>query len=297
MSNTGVCVILRHLDDSPFLERALCSVLDQGVEGLELIVVTNQPASALADLKALYSPDAAAWHDDAALTEVDAINWALARASQKYVAILTSDDMLLPGSLEAAVMRLQREPLHRWLVSSCMMLDADEHTVGQRDAQAPTDAVQFLRHDAGYLPLTGSVFERRLFEQFGVFEAAMAPCFDYEFACRLLLAGEKPLVTGDILTAHHDVHRDTAEGVIARGLAFIEAARRHARALKFSDRLSLWKNCEHRRRIYALAEAELRGKQKLWGDLFRHPWWALDDSLRHTMLYGPTRQTPPAAAA
>lgn len=297
MSNQGVSVILRHISDSPFLERAICSVLDQGVDALQLIVVSNQPrCQDVASLREVYRDDAT-WHCDESLTEVTAINWALRHASEQYVAILSSDDMLMPGCLEAAVAKLHAQPRHRWLVSSCMMLDADDRTIGRLDPQAPGDAVQFLRHDAGYLPLTGSVFERSLFEQFGMFESAIAPCFDYEFACRLLLAGEKPVVTGDMLTARHDMHRDTAEGVIARGLAFIEAARKHARALKFSDRMSLWKNCEHRRRIYALAEAELHGKQKLWGDLFRHPWWALDDSLRHAMIYGPSRQPRPAAAA
>jgi len=300
MAVSSVSVIIRHVGPTAFLERAICSALDQGVDHVQVLVVTNMPADdETHDLHSLYADDVVAWHADETLTEVQAINWGLQHVTGDVVTILNSDDMLLPGAIENALASMRHQS-NRWLVSGCMLLDTQDRAVGHEAPQVPSTAAQYLRHDAGYLPLTGSFFHRSLFEQFGLLEAAMAPCFDYEFACRLLLGGEKPLITTEVLVARHDTQRLTADTVIARGMAFIEAARRHARSLPFSDRLSLWKNCEHRRRIYALAAAELQGRgarQQLWADFFRHPWWALDDSLRHAMLYGIARHRPAAAAA
>ncbi|MEM6504273.1 MAG: hypothetical protein AAF711_02265 [Planctomycetota bacterium] len=69
----------------------------------------------------------------------------------------------------------------------------------------------------------------------------------------------------------------------------IEAAKAYANHLSLPQRYQLWRNCDERRRIYALAEAECRdstGRAFLWQQLLRRPWWLGSAHYRATPLKG-----------
>ena len=63
-----------------------------------------------------------------------------------------------------------------------------------------------------------------------------------------------------------------------------------ANAFSFlAERYALWANCDRRRRIYTLAEAELKGDQAqrfLLSQFVRHPWWLTDEHFRQALMHG-----------
>jgi hypothetical protein len=76
---------------------------------------------------------------------------------------------------------------------------------------------------------------------------------------------------------------------LTQGRAYITAAEHYADRLPMAERYALWVNCDQRRRIFALAEAEAMGseaRRQLWHRLLRHPWWLADEHYRKALLDG-----------
>lgn len=289
MSTTDFSVILITDDESTCLERAICSVRDQAVGGVQLIVVRHGRADADLPTLAFYHDEIDALVHAPGVNQPTAFNRGIELATGRHLLFLTADDVMLPDTLAHLTDALANRPAAAWRIGASLQLGADERVLACTRAVAPGSAAAFLRHDAGHLPLAGSVLRRDLFDRFGLFDPHCDVGFDYEFACRLLVAGVEPRIDPTTLVAQRVPEQLTAETVIRHGLAIIGAARRHARALSLADRLQVWRNCDLRQRIYALARAELHGRHGrhlLWHELIRHPWWAFNERLRQVLLHG-----------
>jgi hypothetical protein len=175
-----------------------------------------------------------------------------------------------------------------WIVGQCVRIDSHDHLIGRLEPSPPASLAAYLMHDSGVLPLCSSFFRRSLIEAQGGFRADLPLAFDYEFTCRLLAAGQTPMISSEVFTAKRE-HSPEPLRTLGRGLEYIEAARRHAVALPVSQRYALWRNCDRRQRIHALAQAELEGdhgREFLWQQLLRHPWWVVDEALRWRLVHG-----------
>jgi glycosyltransferase involved in cell wall biosynthesis len=288
MSQPRITVIIPNLNRGEYLERTLCSVLDQGYPDLEVIVIDGGSSDDSLDILKLYEDDLTAWISQPDLGRADAINKALSRATGDIVGILGSDDLYLPGALQTVASRMTGEGAASWLVGQCVRIGERDQMLGRFTPNPPASLASFLMHDSGDLPLSASFFRRELLEADRGVSGELPLAFDYELACRLLAAGEKPVLLTALLTARRE-HEAEPIRLLGRGLELIEAARRHASKLPLTQRYALWVNCDKRERIYALAHAELEGqhgREFLWQQLLRHPWWAIDELLRSRLVHG-----------
>ena len=124
----------------------------------------------------------------------------------------------------------------------------------------------------------------------------MAVGYDYEYWCRLLSAGLTPTILPRALAAMREIGdwTDAAE-MVEQGLEYITASRRYAACLSLPERCALWRNCDHRERIYMLALAEARAPQArrfLLQQVLRRPWWVTNEALRHALFHGVTHALP-----
>ena len=295
MSLPRISVIMPCLNQSNFVERALCSVLDQGYEDLELIVLDGGSTDGSVELICRYEADLAFFKTETDAGPADALNQGLARATGQIVAFLNADDLYLPGALHAAA-KAFASPDTAWAVGQCVRIGPLDQHCGRLGAEAPPSLAAFLMHDAGVLPWPASFFRRELFTQYGGLDGELQFAFDYEWACRLLAAGLRPALVPQVLAARREYgHSRTAQNLVIKGREYVAAANRYADCLPLAQRYALWRNCDRRQRIYALAEAEVRGREArrfLAPCLLRRPWWMADDSLRHALLHGVDHPLP-----
>lgn len=145
-------------------------------------------------------------------------------------------------------------------------------------------------HDVEPPALAASFWRRSLLQEAGAFDASLAYAYDFEMACRLLSRHQVPLPVPHRLAAQRQptAGRSTHDPV-TQGVEYVEVARKYADQLPLSQRYKLWRNCDQRQRIYALARAEMQGnegRRMLWHQLLARPWWLANAGLRRTLLSG-----------
>ncbi len=295
-SPARVTVVIPNLNQGRFLERTLCSVLDQEDHAAQIIVADAQRSDLSEAAIACYGSEIGAVVRGDYRTMGQAINAALEQANGDYVTVIASGDLLLPGALHDAARATQEAD---WVVGSQQCVDAQDHRVGERIACSPRSLGAFLMHDSGLLPVAGSWMRTALLRRVGGFDPTLRLAWEYEAACRLLCAGARAKASSTAWACVREPSRNTsAWRTLSLGLEMIEVSRRYAPALPLPMRWALWRNCEARERIHALAGAEMhRGgsRQFLLQRLLSHPWWLVSGSVRHALLHGAPGSLPRAA--
>lgn len=293
MPQPRITVITPSLNQATFLERAICSVLDQGYDNLQYIVIDAGSTDGSDQIIRRYH-DQLDYHPcprDAGPAE--AINYALTHATGQYIGILTTDNLYLPGTLdEIARASAENAP---WIVGHALCIGEHDQSLGRLDPAAPDSLLSLLMHNAGPLPGSATFYRKSALDAVGPFLSSMRGAYDYEMACRLVASHRLPTIIARTLAAireHPQSHR--AQHAIEVGLETIRAAERHADRLPLHERPMLWHNCDQRRRIYTLAQAEARGSQAkrfLWQRLLHRPWWLANEQYRRQLLTAATNPT------
>ncbi len=285
-----ITVITPSLNQADFLERAICSVLDQGYPDLEYIVVDGGSTDQSVDLIRQYEDDLTYWQSQPDGGPADAVNQAINRATGEIIAIVNADDLLLPGTLEQVAKRMTRPDAPVWIVGHSLRIGEMDERLGQLTASSPKNLDAFLMHDSGLLPTASTFYRRGVFDAYGMFDPQMDSAWHYEVNCRLIAQGLVPAILPAVLSAHREhPHSHTATNILRNGQEFIDAAARYADRLPYERRHALWENIDERRRIYALAETEShanRSRSFLWQQLLRRPWWLGNSHYRQTLLRG-----------
>ena len=285
-----VSVIIPCLNHGQFVEQAICSALDQGYDNLEVIVLDGGSEDDSVDILTMYDEDLTYWHSEWDSGPAEAINAGLVRCTGEIVCLLAADDVLLPGAIEQAVRRMTREDKPKWLVGNAHKIGPLDESLGGLTPSEPASLASFLMHDTGLLPLSSSFFKRELFEDYRGFQTDLQYAWGFEIAARLLAADAWPVLTTLTFAAIRDSGLPCPVPVtLAKGREYIEVAESYANHLSLPQRYQLWRNCDERRRIYALAEAESRdstGRTFLWQQLLRRPWWLGSAHYRATLLKG-----------
>ncbi|MEE9212652.1 MAG: glycosyltransferase [Phycisphaeraceae bacterium] len=307
MTRPCVSIIMPSLNAGPFLERAICSALDQSYDNIEVFVIDGGSVDGSQDTIRLYENELTWWTSEPTHGRAGAINAGLARviehrraqSSHDIIAIVNGDDLLLPGAVHDVVNRMSKDDAPGWVVGRCMQIDESDRMLGTLEATAPASLAGFLMHNSGHLPAASMFFRHSVIKEYGLFDADLSLGFEYEYACRLLAAGLSPTIMPQTLAARREhPRRRTAIETLRRGGEYIEAAQRYADCLPVPQRVTLWRNCDRRRQIYALAQAETVGgaRRLLWQQLLRHPWWLTNDTFRNRLLHGVAHPAPPVAA-
>lgn len=278
-------IIIPNLNQGLYLERAICSVLDQGYDNLELIVMDGGSTDESLEIIATYEDDLAHWQSTWDSGPAEAINTAISWATGDVIGILDADDIYLPCALHDVAKAMTQA---NWGIGHAHRVDVDDHVLGELRADAPQSlARQLLRDDA---PACGSAtfYKASLLKTAGGFDSQLRLGYRFEMHCRLQAAGETPTIIPARIAAVRD-HEESLTAVqgVACGREFVDAAERHASQLPPAQRYALWRNCDERRRIYAAADRESRDdadRRALWQQLLRRPWWLTRDDYRSKVL-------------
>lgn len=288
-----VSIIIPSLNQGQFLEQAICSALDQGYDNCEVLVMDGGSDDDSIDILRCYDDELTHWQSEWDSGPAEALNAALARATGEIVCFLAADDVLLPDAIEEAATRMTTENKPDWLVGHAHRIGAMHESLGELTATAPESLASFLMHDSGLMPLSASFFRKELFSDYGGFRTDLNFAWAYEMQARLICAEVRPTLSARVFTAIRDAGGPrSVTATLAQGKEYIQTAEDYANHLDLAPRYQLWKNCDERRRIYALAEAETHElghvgpRVFLWQQLLRRPWWLGSAHYRQTLLNG-----------
>jgi glycosyltransferase involved in cell wall biosynthesis len=201
-------IITPSLNQGAFLERAIQSVLDQGYENLEYVIVDGGSTDGSVEIIKRYEDRLAWWVSVPDEGQSDAINAGLAGTTGEVVAYLNSDDYYLPGAFNTAIAALQHTNTG-WVAGAAKCVDEHDRPVGVGVWQ-PTQPSEWELWFRGRhwwtvrtwcVPQPSAFWRRRLFDEYGPFRRDMHFAFDAEFFLRLVFAGELPELVPDVLSA------------------------------------------------------------------------------------------------
>lgn len=118
-------VITPTLNQAPFIEATIRSVVSQGYVNLQYLVIDGGSTDGTVDILKRYEPWISGWISEADHGQSHAINKGLALADGEFVAWLNSDDIYLPGAIAEAARVLSRDADAAMVYGSAYGLDAE----------------------------------------------------------------------------------------------------------------------------------------------------------------------------
>ncbi len=183
-----VSIVTPSFNQAPFIERTLRSVLDQQIEGLEYVVCDGASTDETVDILRRYT-GRVRWVSEPDHGQADAVNKALRMTSGDIIGWLNSDDVYFPGSIAYVVRYFEEHPEVDIVYGDACHIDERDEVL----EQYYTEDWDFERlKDVCFVCQPSVFFRRRVVERFGMLDASLRYCMDYEFWLRV---GEKtPLV-------------------------------------------------------------------------------------------------------
>ncbi|MDX1616614.1 MAG: glycosyltransferase family 2 protein [Candidatus Promineifilaceae bacterium] len=235
-----ISIVTPSLNQAPFLERTIRSILLQGYQNLEYIVIDGGSTDGSAEIIRKYEPWLDYWVSEPDEGQAQAINKGLKRATGELVAYVNSDDYLLPEVLPRVVEWLVAREDKAWLIGACRYEGAEGQRLSEFRVRnpAPEDPIRWLSRWRWGHPQPSTFWRRHVFDEFGQFDEKLDYVFDTEHGIRLAVNGLLPLVVDEVLavrTIHDAAKTSTAPVSFVRELDAVSA--RYASSLSERKRL------------------------------------------------------------
>jgi glycosyltransferase involved in cell wall biosynthesis len=179
----AVTIITPSLNQGAFLERAIQSVLSQGIADLEYMIIDGGSTDGSIEVIKRYASQLAFWTSRPDHGQAEAINEGLAKAKGKYIAWLNSDDSYLPGCILRAVETLEANPEAAMVFGQVEVIDAVDRKIGMfRPIGYKFE--ELLTYKI-IIPQQAVFFRRSILDQVGFLDPHLHFALDHDFFLRI----------------------------------------------------------------------------------------------------------------
>jgi glycosyltransferase involved in cell wall biosynthesis len=183
-----ISIITPSFNQLIFLEETISSVKNQKVDAqVEHIVVDGGSTDGSVEfLKSL--GDGVKWISEADRGQADAVNKGLAMASGEIIGWLNSDDLYLPGTLQAVADHFRDNPGCRWAYGRCRIIDSAgkerwKWITRYKNARLRKFTIERLLRE-NFISQPAVFFRKDLFEEAGHLDLDLHYAMDYDLWLR-----------------------------------------------------------------------------------------------------------------
>jgi glycosyltransferase involved in cell wall biosynthesis len=116
VSSTAISIVTPSLNQAEYLEDTLASVLDQGFEGLEYVVIDGGSDDGSVEIIKRYADRLSYWVSEPDGGHADAINKGFAHTNGEIMAWINSSDVYLPWTLRTVAAVFRDVPEAQWVM-------------------------------------------------------------------------------------------------------------------------------------------------------------------------------------
>ncbi|HYR46408.1 MAG TPA: glycosyltransferase family 2 protein [Thermoanaerobaculia bacterium] len=176
-------IVTPSLNQARYLEQTINSVLSQGYDRLEYIILDGGSTDGSAEIIRRYSDRLAYWVSEPDRGQVDAINRGIQRSSGDIVAYINADDYYMPGAFAAAIDGFAAQPSAGFVYGSAVAIDEQEREIVKMPARDfDLDAFVF---GAMYVAQAAAFMSRQALFEVGPFSADLDYVFDWDMFIRI----------------------------------------------------------------------------------------------------------------
>jgi len=254
-----ITVVTPSFNQATYLERTICSVLDQGYPNLEYIIVDGGSTDSSVDIIRRYSDHLAWWVSEPDRGQTDALNKGFQRATGEWVAWQNSDDIYYFGAFHDLAVAAAKHPQAGLIIGDMILID--EHDRPLRDIRYVKPSYKALLAEGMLLANQAAFWRRGLQDRVGLLDEEYHCSFDYEWFLRLAQHAEGIHV--DHIWGALRLHEETKTRLLAQ--RFLEENQR----ILAGREMPAWKKKLYKLRRLALMLGHGRVAYVLRG-LFRH---------------------------
>lgn len=185
----SITVITPSFNQAKFLERTICSVLDQKYQNLEYIIVDGGSTDGSVEIIRKYAGSLAWWVSEPDFGQAHAINKGLKQATGDWVAWQNSDDIFLPDSFTQFASVAHRHPASQLIIGDMQLIDECDHVI--RDQRYVRPTYESLLAEGMVLTNQAAFWRRTLHQRIGWLNESLHYCFDYDWFLRILRADDR----------------------------------------------------------------------------------------------------------
>lgn len=183
MSQSLVTVVTPSYNQGQFIRATIESVLNQGYENLEYIIMdggsTDQTAAVVKDYASRLT-----WISERDRGQSHAINKGFRMAKGEVVAWLNSDDLFLPGAIERAARELQARPEVGAVYGEGYLIDREGVTTQRFPVTEPFNLWKLV-HLSDYILQQTVFFRRKVFDEVGFVDEDLHYVMDWDLLIRI----------------------------------------------------------------------------------------------------------------
>jgi hypothetical protein len=178
-----VSIVTPSFNHARYLERTITSVLSQGYDRLEYIVMDGGSTDGSVDIIRRYADRLAHWVSEPDGGQVDAIVRGMQRSTGDIVAYLNSDDAYLDGALATAIRGFAEQPTPGLVYGEVAVVDEGDVAIGE--IGAPEFDIDALVFGTLCVMQPAAFFLREALREVGPFAPDLDWVFDWDMFIRL----------------------------------------------------------------------------------------------------------------
>lgn len=180
-------IVMVNYNQGDFIEEAIQSVINQGCDDYEFIIIDGASTDNSKMTIEKYSSKLAYWVSEKDNGQSDAFNKGFSRARGEFYFWLNADDILLPNSLSLAKKEIKKRPEGKWFTANTIFMNTEGRII--RCSRGPRWYDFLLKNGQLYVYGPTSIFHKDLFKEAGGFDLDLNFTMDTDLWMRFKLLG------------------------------------------------------------------------------------------------------------